>query len=72
MGNQDELPVLAAAPATTESVAKLDKVKRAFIFVVPSRVSNFLLVRIDQDQASGSEQWLHSSIVQANITVQVA
>jgi hypothetical protein len=55
MGNQYELPILAAAPATTESLAKLHKVKRAFIFVVPSRVSNLLLVRIDQDQASGSE-----------------
>jgi hypothetical protein len=71
VGNQYELPVLAAAPAATESVAKLDKVKWALIFIVPSRISNFLLVRVDQNQAPGSEQWFHSSIIQADITVQV-
>ena len=71
MGNQYQLPVLAAAPATAESLAKLDKIKWAIIFVFPPGVLNFLLVRVDENQAPGSQQGLHSSIIQADITVQV-
>ena len=71
MGGQYELSFLAAAPAAAESLANLDKIKWALIFIVPAGILNFLLVRIDQDQASGSEQWFHPSIVQTDVAVQV-
>src|SRR6266853_438776 len=38
MGNEYELPVLAAAPAAAESLANLDKIKRTLILVVPACV----------------------------------
>ena len=72
MRNHDQLPILAAAPAAAKSVTNFDEVQWPLIFVVPAGVSNFLLAGIDQDQASGSEQGLHPSVVQSHVTIQVA
>jgi hypothetical protein len=72
MGNQYQLSLLASAPAAAESMANLDEVNWAFIFVVPSGVSNFLLVGVDQDQASRPQQWIHPSVVQTHVAVEVA
>jgi hypothetical protein len=72
MGGEHEFSLLAAAPAAAESLANLDEVNWALIFVVPARVSNFLLAWVDQDQASGTEQWFHPAIIQAHVTIKMA
>ena len=63
MRNDHELAILATAPAAAVSLANFDEVKRPLILVVPAGVLNFLAVGINQDQASGPEQWFHSSVV---------
>ena len=72
MGNEHEFSILAAAPAAAESLTDFDEVNWALIFIVPPRVLNFLLVWVDQNQASGSEQWFHPAIIQAHVTVKMA
>src|SRR5690242_5640580 len=69
MRSQNEPASLATAPAAPVAFANLNKVDWSVIFVGPTRILNVLQLGINQNQAAGAKQRVHSPVVQSHVAV---
>lgn len=69
MGDDEQLIALELAPAACVTLAQLHEEYRSLEFVMPRRALQLVLADVDLNQRARSDQWIHSVIREAHISL---